>query len=218
MAAVRKPSGPCNLAGLAGILPHEMVLAMGVRLANTVAADRRLGAESALVARAQGGDHAAFEALVRRHKDSVLNVARRMVGDPEAAEDVAQEAFIKAYRQLRRFRGEASFATWLCSITVNEARGYLRGQKRRQARWGKQRDAVAVSSGPERPNERTEPLLELMQQLPEKQRTALSLFYLKELSVDEIAKAAGVPTGTVKAWLSRGRERLRQLAEERDLL
>ncbi len=179
--------------------------------------------EAALVARARSGDHQAFEALVRQHKDGVLNLARRIVAEAEAAQDVAQEAFIKAYQQLPRFRGEATFRTWIYRITVNEARTYLRTERRRQARWEKQRDLQAarppfdeVVTSPAGLDEG--PVMALLQELPEKQRVALALFYLQELSVDEIARAAGAPTGTVKAWLSRGRERLRQLAQERGLV
>jgi len=174
--------------------------------------------EGALVARARGGDPRAFEVLVRTHKDSVVNVARRIVGDSDAAQDVAQDAFIKAYRELRRFRGRSSFATWMYGITVNEARMHLRSQRRRQARWEKQAALEAHPAGAERPDASAEPLLALLQELPEKHRVALSLFYLQELSLAEIAQAAGAPEGTVKAWLSRGREQLRQLARERGLL
>jgi RNA polymerase sigma-70 factor (ECF subfamily) len=195
-----------------------MELAVGIPVASSVAAKPAASTEAALVARAQRGDHQAFEALVRQHQNSVVNVARRIVGDSEAAQDVAQEAFIKAYRQLHRFRGDAAFATWLYSITVNEARAHLRSQKRRQARWEKERDLAAAETQVRTPDHQAEPLLALMQELPEKQRAALALFYLEELSLNEIAQASGAPTGTVKAWLSRGRERLRQLAVERGLL
>ncbi|MFQ6130634.1 MAG: RNA polymerase sigma factor [Armatimonadota bacterium] len=191
---------------------------MSIRVSSALAADRATGNEAALVARAQGGDHRAFEALVRRHSSSVLNLARRMVGDAEGAEDVAQEAFLKAYRQLHRFRGEAAFSTWLYSIAVNEGRVYLRSRRRRQARWEKQRDLEGAEVEHAKPDTGLGPLQELLQELPERQRVAMALFYLEELSLDETARAAGAPTGTVKAWLSRGRERLRRLAKERGVL
>jgi RNA polymerase sigma-70 factor, ECF subfamily len=173
--------------------------------------------EHALVARARSGDHQAFECLVQAQKDSVLNVARRIVGDLDAAQDVAQETFIKAYRELRRFGGRSSFATWVYGIAVNEARMYLRSQRRRQARWQKQASWEAQGSQ-ERTDESSEAIVALLQELPEKHRVAVALFYLEELSLAEIAQAAGAPEGTVKAWLSRGREQLRQLARERGLL
>jgi RNA polymerase sigma-70 factor (ECF subfamily) len=177
----------------------------------------RLSPEAALVARARRGDSGAFETLVRQHKDSVLNLARRMVSDRDAAEDIAQEAFIKAYRELHRFRGESAVATWLYRIAVNEARQYLRGQKRRVARWERQRDLAAAEPPADSQTDDPAPLTELLQELSEDQREALALFYLRELSLEEIARTLGAPVGTVKARLSRGRERLRQLARERGL-
>ena len=174
--------------------------------------------EAGLVARARTGDHRAFEALVRQHKDSVLNLARRMVGDADAAQDVAQEAFIKAYQQLHRFRADARFSTWLYSIAVNEGRVYLRSQRRRQARHERHAEMDRSQPDAREPEGESGPLVALLQELPEKHRAAMALFYLQELSLAEIAQAAGAPTGTVKAWLSRGRERLRRLAEERGLL
>jgi RNA polymerase sigma-70 factor (ECF subfamily) len=204
--------------GPGGIKCKDMVFSVGIRLASRAVGDRRATGDAALVARARGGDHRAFEDLVRRHKDGVLNLARRMVADADAAEDVTQEALIKAYRQLHRFRGNAAFSTWLYRIAVNEARGYLRSQGRRQARWEKQRDMEASETPPPEPGEQQGPLVALLQELPEKQRAALALFYLEELSLAQIADAVGAPVGTVKAWLSRGRDRLRRLAKERGVL
>ncbi len=174
--------------------------------------------EMALVARARTGDHHAFEVLVREYRDRVLNLARRIVSDADAAQDVAQETFIKAYQQLPRFRGKSKFGTWLYRIAVNEARGHLRARRRRQARWEKQATLQTVQPMPAEAGEQAGPIVGLLQELPEKQRVALALFYLQELSVAEIAQAVRAPTGTVKAWLSRGRQRLRELAQERGLL
>jgi len=187
-----------------------------MRLPGLAAITQRHSPESALVGRAQRGDTDAFEALLRQHKDSVLNVARRMVGDRDAAEDIAQETFVKAFRHLQRFRGDSTFATWLYRITVNEARQYLRGQQRQIARWERQRDLAAAGPA-EASEEEQAPLTELLQALSADQREALALFYLNELSIEEIASTLGAPVGTIKARLSRGRERLRQLAQERGL-
>ncbi len=193
-----------------------MTIAFARQISLSRANDTATTTDAVLVARATRGDHSAFETLVRRYQDRVLNLARRIVSDPDATQDVAQEAFIKAYQRLPRFRGEARFSTWLYRITVNEARAYLRAQHRRRARWAKQAalELTDPAAAPEEPG----PLVALLQELPEKQRVALALFYLQELSVAEIAQAAGAPTGTVKARLSRGRERLRRLAHERGLL
>lgn len=175
--------------------------------------------EAGLADRAKRGDTSAFEALLRQHRTSVLNLARRIVGDPDAAQDVAQETFISAWRQLPRFRGGAAFSTWLYRITVNAARGYLRSHSRRLARD----DRYAGLTGAAAPTSDAEaasggPVIGLLMQLPEKQRVALALFSIQDLSLEEIAGAAGAPVGTVKAWLSRGRARLRELAEEGGLL
>ncbi len=174
--------------------------------------------ETALVALARQGDHHAFEVLVRQYRNRVLNVVWRIVSDADGAQDVAQETFIKAYQQLPRFRGKSTFGTWLYRIAVNEARGHLRARRRRQARWEKQGMLEAVQPVSPEVGEQAGPIVGLLQELPEKQRIALALFYLQELSVAEIARAVRAPTGTVKAWLSRGRQRLRELAQERGLL
>ncbi len=194
-----------------------MVLTFARHLSRNFAHEPAATTEGALVARAKRGDHSAFEALVRRYQDRVVNLARRIVSDPDAAQDVAQETFIKAYQHLPRFRGSAKFSTWLYRIAVNEARGHLRAHRRRQARWEKHGRWEAAEPLVA-PAEQAGPLVRLLVELPEKQRIALALFYLQELSVAEIAQAAGAPAGTVKAWLSRGRERLRRLAGERGLL
>jgi len=170
--------------------------------------------EALLVARAKTGNQPAFEELVHRHKDAVLNLARRIVLDADAAQDVTQEVFINAFCRLRQFRGDASFATWLYSITVNQARAYLRGERRRLARLEKQRESAPTTM---RPRDDDGPVMALLRELPEKQRVAIALFHLRELSLADISRVMGVPQGTVKAWLSRGRERLRALAAERGL-
>lgn len=170
---------------------------------------------AALVAQAKQGDPQAFDELVYRHQQAVLNLARRIVADSDAAQDILQEVIIKAYRGLAHFREDASFATWLYRITINETRAYLRREKRR-AHW--QAQAYQREHGAGTPAHDEGPLLLLLQELPEKQRITLSLFYLQELSLAEVAAAMGAPVGSVKAWLSLGRQKLRALALERKLL
>lgn len=148
----------------------------------------------------------------------MFTVAYRIVGEREAAEDVAQEALLRACRQIGRFRAEAAFTTWLYRITVNAAREHLRSERRRQARWERQAVREAASASVDDPDSREGPLGALLRELPEKPRVALALFYVEELSLQQIAQAAGAPVGTVKAWLSRGREQLRRLAEEKGIL
>lgn len=181
----------------------------------TTAVDRT---DAELVSRARRGDQSALELLVRRHKNAVLTVAYRIVGQRDAAEDVAQESLLRACRQLGRFRGEAAFTTWLYRITVNTAREHLRSEKRRVVRWEKQAVREAANAPVGEPDVGDGPLVKLLAELPESQRVAMALFYLKELSLQDIAKLSGAPVGTVKAWLSRGRERLRRLAEEKGIV
>ena len=193
-------------------------IALANRLLASFTGNATTTSEMALVAQARTGDQHAFEVLVRQYRNRVLNVAWRIVSDADAAQDVAQETFIKAYQQLPRFRGKSKFGTWLYRIAVNEARGHLRARRRRQARWEKQGMLEAAQPVSTESAEQAGPIVGLLQELPEKQRIALALFYLQELSVAEIAQAVRAPTGTVKAWLSRGRQRLRELAQERGLL
>jgi RNA polymerase sigma-70 factor (ECF subfamily) len=186
------------------------------------------GEEAILVERAKAGDDRAFEQLIQRHKDSVLNLATRVVCDPDAAEDVFQEAVVAAYRQLPRFRGECRFSTWLYRITLNEARGYLRKERRRSAALAKLDECKPEEEGaphdihrgalPSGRVEGAEEILGLLEGLPEKERSAIALFYLEDLSVQEVARAMGATKGTVKSWLSRGRGRLRLMALERGLI
>jgi len=174
--------------------------------------------DAALVARASGGDPRAFEELMRRHADAMLNLARRVVIDVDAAQDVVQDAFISAYRQLPRFRGDAAFSTWIYRITLNSARVYLRSTQRR-AKWEWTDDEmVALHAQTIDPTDDEGYITELMAHLPEKHRMAVALFYLQDLSLTDIAEIMDAPTGTVKAWLSRGRERLRALARQEGLL
>jgi len=167
----------------------------------------------ALVARARQGDPRAFEALVAHYQTPLLNMTARMVGDTDAAHDIVQEAFLKVFRRLDSFRGDASFATWLYRIAVNEANSYLRRERRRRQR--QERYSARQTTATSRDDSE---LITLMQELPEKQRAALALFYVQELSLNEIARAMDAAVGTVKSWLSRGRQRLRDLARERGLL
>jgi RNA polymerase sigma-70 factor (ECF subfamily) len=116
---------------------------------------------------------------------------------------------------LERFRGDASFATWLYRIALNESRIYLRREKRRAQGLVQLAERQPCAAPDDLADSE---LMLLLQELPEKQRMALALFYLQELSLAEIAAAMGAPLGTVKALIFRGRTKLRELALERKLL
>ena len=137
-----------------------------------------------------------------------------MVGDEHLADDLAQQAFLNAYLSLSRFRGEARFSTWLYRITVNLCRMHLRRQKLLLLEEEEEAEALPDRDcGPmERADQTTlrDTLEKALPRLPWRQRQAVALFYLEGVSYPEIAEILGVPLGTVKAWISRGLQRLRQ--------
>jgi RNA polymerase sigma factor (sigma-70 family) len=170
--------------------------------------------DPALVARARDGDVGAFEALVARYREIAFRVAWLVVRDRGDAEDAVQEAFVKAYYAMPRFRSGAPFRPWILRIVANEARNRGRAARRREGL----RLRVAVSEGkrvassPE-PSvlEQTEAeaLVLALEHLPERDRLVLAYRYLLELSEAETAEMLGVRPGTVKSRLSRALVRLR---------
>ncbi|MBC8249529.1 MAG: sigma-70 family RNA polymerase sigma factor [Anaerolineales bacterium] len=177
--------------------------------------------DAELVARARQGNEAAFEQLVRRHQRYVFNLAYRVLGDYTEAEDVAQEAFVRAWRGLSGFRGQARFTTWLYRIVHNLCLNRLPGL-RRELLQVEPLEEVLSSPAPSPPDlfearERVVFLHAELDRLPEKYRLVLTLRYLQGLSYAKIAAALDVPMGTVKTHLHRARrllmERLRQWEE-----
>jgi len=169
-----------------------------------------------LIQRSLAGDESATHTLVINHQRDVLHLAQSILGDPGEAEEAAQEAFITALRSLANFRGEASFKTWIFSITINGCR------KRILKRHAQERLVRAIQSvfritgaGPTHPEEiviRREARTELWQAiaaLGEKHRIPIMLHYDLGLSVDEIAQTLGLRPGTVLSRLFTGREKLR---------
>lgn len=162
------------------------------------------------------GDLDAFAVLVERHRDVVFRVAARVV-DPAEAEDVSQEAFLKAFHQLPRFRGESSFRSWLLTITHNTALNALE----RRSRWVPEPEPQETEGwnpvGPRTPverleqRERRERLEAKLRLLKPNHRVVLVLRDVEGLSYDEIAEVTGAPLGSVKGRLSRAREELIEL-------
>jgi RNA polymerase sigma-70 factor, ECF subfamily len=171
-----------------------------------------------LVERVQAGEKAAFDLLVRKYQHRVLKLVSRFVPDAAEAEDVAQEAFLKAYRALASFRGDSAFYTWLYRIAINTAKNALVSNRRRpvdfdldlqdpeqydrhaRLREGDTPEGVLLTEEIRNVVERA------MEQLPEDLRTAIVLRELEGLSYEEIAEAMDCPVGTVRSRIFRARE------------
>jgi RNA polymerase sigma-70 factor, ECF subfamily len=175
-------------------------------------------ADQQLVRRVQAGDKSAFNLLVLKYQHRVLKLVSRFVSDAAEAEDVAQEAFIKAYRALASFRGESAFYTWLYRIAINTAKNALVSNRRRPVDFDldlqdpEQYDRHARLKESDTPEgvlltEEIRQVVEhAMEQLPEDLRTAIVLRELEGLSYEEIAEAMDCPVGTVRSRIFRARE------------
>ncbi len=176
------------------------------------------------VARAQAGDSEAFEHLVRRHQRGVYAFCRRLTGSHDEADDIAQEAFVRAYRSMDRFRGESRFGTWLRQIALNLVRSRAR-RKRRFPLVSLDPDTLpsdaATGTAPGQPGGDLDPLRSRLLratvcELPEKQRRTLVLKIYEEMTHAEVARLMGCTIGTVKANLFHALRRLRrQLGDRR---
>lgn len=185
-------------------------------------ADKSLSPETEfdheLVRRVQRGDSAAFDALVRKYQHRITSLIGRYVPDWSECQDVAQETFIRAYRALGSFRGDAQFYTWLHRIAVNTAKNHLVSQNRRpptddvDASDAEQYDSGArlrVTDTPEHELLRQEierTVMRAVEALPEELRTAITLREMDGLSYDEIAERMACPIGTVRSRIFRARE------------
>ena len=176
-----------------------------------------------LVRAAAKGNTDAFEQLVRLHENKVYALALRMCGNPEDANDAAQEAFLSAWRGLPSFRGEAGFATWLYRLTSNAAIDQLRRGKRQRNEASLDDTELTVDvpdsgPGPQEAAEGAELRMAVeagLRELSEDHRQILVLREYQELSYDEIAETLGVDLGTVKSRISRARRSLRKILLER---
>lgn len=184
-----------------------------------------------LVQRIKNGDRDAFNLLVLKYQRKVSRLVGRLVRNPDEADDVVQEAFIKAYRALPQFRGDSAFYTWLYRIAVNTAKNHLVAQGKRPISLSELTSNDAEEESFELPVVSTDnntPEAELMSKqvadavnravsaLPEELRTALNLREIDGLSYEEIAEAMNCPIGTVRSRIFRAREAV--AAELRPLL
>ena len=193
--------------------------------------EREIDAE--LVARVQRGDKKAFELLMLKYQRKILRLLSRFVRDPGEVEDVAQEAFIKAYRALPQFRGESAFYTWLYRIAINTAKNHLVASGRRPSSPSEyenedgetfdETDNLSDINTPESmmaSREIAETVNSAIEALPEELRTAIVLREIEGMSYEDIAQSMGCPIGTVRSRIFRAREaiatRLRPLLGTKD--
>lgn len=171
-----------------------------------------------LVLRVQQGDKSAYDLLVIKYQHRIIQLVNRYIKDPSDAQDVAQEAFIKAYRALGNFRGESAFYTWLYRIAINTAKNYLMSRSRRSADAqvdvldAEQIEKAPQLQGMETPErqllneEIVETIKTAIAKLPEEMRIAIMLREFEGMSYEEIAEAMDCPVGTVRSRIFRARE------------
>ena len=175
--------------------------------------------EEELVRSAAKGDDMAFAQLVALHEKRIFALALRMTGNQEDAADVAQEAFLSAWRGLPNFRGEAGFATWLYRLASNAAIDYLRKNKRQRAEASLNDEELGLNAPDPAPTPQEQAEVQSLQEavrwgmgeLSQEHRQVLDLREYQELSYEEIAQQLGVDLGTVKSRLSRARSALRKI-------
>jgi len=171
-----------------------------------------------LVVRVQNGDKTAFDLLVRKYQHRIAKLVSRYVSDRAEVEDVTQEAFIKAFRAIKGFRGESAFYTWLYRIAINTAKNYLVAQGRRlpstdleveEAEASEVSSTLRDAATPERQllaDEIARTVERVLVALPEDLRTAVTLREIDGLSYEEIAEIMDCPIGTVRSRIFRARE------------
>ena len=182
----------------------------------TQQSDRQI--DQLLVERVQKGDKQAFDLLVLKYQNRIINLVLRFVSDYAEAQDVAQEAFIKAYRAIERFRGDSAFYTWLYRIAINTAKNYLVSRSRRPPTSDVDAHDAEQYTSDSRLKDRDTPENEMLKEeiaavidssikdLPEDLRTAIVLREMEGMSYEDIALTMNCPIGTVRSRIFRARE------------
>jgi len=179
-----------------------------------------------LVQRVQAGDKKAFDVLILKYQQRIVHVITGFVHDPVEALDVAQEAFIKAYRAIPNFRGDSAFYTWLYRIAINTAKNHLTSRARRPPAVDVDAmDATNFYDAPElkefetpesslMSDELKQTIHQAIQDLPEDTATAIKLRELEGMSYEEIAQAMECPIGTVRSRIFRARDAIDKQIQE----
>ncbi len=174
--------------------------------------------DQALIERVQEGDKAAFDVLVLKYQNKIIKLVNRYVRDPDEAMDVAQEAFIKAYRAVDRFRGDSAFYTWMYRIAINTAKNHLVASGRRppsgdiDAQDAEQYEGAPGLKEYDTPehlilrDEIQSTIVKAIDELPEDLKTAITLRELEGMSYEEIAQTMECPIGTVRSRIFRARD------------
>ena len=179
----------------------------------------------AIVARVKAGEHDAFRDLVERHSRSVFRLAYRLTGHEQDAEDVVQETFLRAFREIRRFEARSSFATWLYRITVNCSHDLLRQRPRPGSRPSLDDPGLRAAAELSDPSASADPLRELasrridervraaMRGLSDQERSAFVMRHFQGLSIEEIGRVLDLRTSAAKHSVFRAVQKLRRSLE-----
>lgn len=179
--------------------------------------------DAELIKHAMAGDQRAFSQLVKRYLPLVYNYLYRMTQNHEVSEEMAQEAFVKAYQSLKSFDQQRSFKPWILRIASNAAISHIRKQSRvvslnaleEEGAWGEAEHQTSedIVTQLERKLS-TEEVLKALENLDEKYRQALLLRYQQDLSYEDIAQTLDIPLNTVRTWIKRGMDKLRNEVKE----
>jgi RNA polymerase sigma-70 factor (ECF subfamily) len=182
--------------------------------------------DSALVKRVQNGDKKAFDMLVHKYQQKVINLVYRYVHSREEAQDIAQDTFIKAYRAIANFRGDSAFYTWLYRIAINTAKNYLSSLQRKAPCLDvditdimslDQSASLRDDASPEyllQRDDTMQAILQAIEALPEDFRSAITLREMEGLNYEDIAEVLDCPVGTVRSRIFRARETINQHLQE----
>jgi len=176
--------------------------------------------DTELVQQILNGNNNAFRYLVANYQRLVLHVVGRVIQRQDEVEDICQEVFIKVFKKIKKFRGEARLSTWIATIAYNTSITHVRKQARRGEQSYDEQPLLVVSEKDGAPNQKIiekdeakKYLMQMIEKLPVNYRTVLTLYHLEEFSYKEIEEITGMPEGTIKSYLSRARKLLKSKLE-----